>query len=174
MGIAFEDADFSPVNFFIEQAFGNSSTLGHSPIANIFAQNPNISNSFDVYLSRTNDLDDTNTGTFLIAEHLDQFISVTNEPRLPRVTEGRWSVPCDGMKVNGQSFAFNKSSVAGVAEGSIAVVLDSGFTDPPLPPAAVDAIYSTIPGAINLNNTDSTPNWLIPCDGTTNLTFSFG
>lgn len=131
-----------------------------------------MSNSFDVRLDRSSDLDDTSTGTFLISEHLDEFKNITSQPKLPRQAVGRWSVPLDGMAVNGKAFKFNKSSISTVPAGKIAAVLDTGFSFPPLPSAAVDAIYSTIPGAIKFS--DQVPQWVVPCDAGTNVTFTFG
>lgn len=171
MGLSFDDVNLSPINRAI-LADTPASTVGHTPLINIFLQNPQVAPSFDVRLDRTGDLDDTATGTFLISEHLSQFAHVEQQPKLLRQALGRWTVPMDDMVVNGRKFDFNKSSIATVPSGKIGVLLDTGFTAPPLPPAAVDAIYSTIPGAVKY--VDSGHQWIVPCDASTNLTFSFG
>ena len=164
---------FSSINQGIKEAFNDpNSTLGTSPIFNILINNPDIPNSFDILLDRTGDLNDTEVGTLIIGGHAPGFENIVDQPHLPRVVSGRWAVPSDGMKVNGQSFTFNKSNSAVVKPGQIAAVLDTGFALPPLPPAAVDFIYGSIPGAMF---TDSTyPQWLVPCNATTSLSFVFG
>ena len=64
------------------------------------------------------------------------------------MSDQHWSIVMDAMKVNGQAFSFNKSRISGTPSGKIVAALDTGFSFPPLPAAAVDAIYSTIPGAL--------------------------
>lgn len=172
MGLAFDDTNLSPINFEIQQAYGNGSTLGRTPITNIFAQNPDAPNSFDVRLDRSGDLDDTSSGTLIISDHDPDFSDITSQTQLPRQALGRWSVPLDGMAVNSEPFTFNASSIDTVPAGKIAVLLDTGFTFPPLPPLAVDYIYGSIPGAVKFS--DSVPQWIVPCDGATNLTFTLG
>lgn len=76
------------------------------------------------------------------------------------------------MSVNGQAFTFGPSSISTVPAGKIAVLLDTGYSFPPLPPDAVDAIYSTIPGAVKFS--DQSPQWIVPCDAATNVTFTLG
>ena len=120
------------------------------------------------------DQEETVAGTFLIGEHLDGFEDITNQPKLFKKFIDRWTVEMDGMSVNGQPFAFAPSSVSGVAPGKVAAVLDTGFSLPPIPPAAVDAIYSTIPGAVNVTAPDVSFQWLVPCTATTNVTFTLG
>lgn len=175
LGLAFDDVITSPVNFLIKQAYGNDSILGRTPISNIFNQNPTSPNSFDVQLDRTSDLDDTSTGTFLIGEHLPEFSNVTSQTKLARQFAGRWTVTLDDMAVNGKSAQslFPKSSLPTVPSGKIGVLLDTGFSFPPLPPALIDAIYGSIPGAVPISGV-STLQWIVPCDGVTQVTFKLG
>ncbi|EJF60415.1 acid protease [Dichomitus squalens LYAD-421 SS1] len=72
-------------------------------------------------------------------------------------------------------FVFNKSIVSGVPNGKVLAVLDSGFTLPPLPAAAVNAIYSQIPGAVLYNTTSGALNgWIDPCEfAPVNVSFTF-
>ena len=76
----------------------------------------------------------------------------------------------DAMKVNGQAFSFNKSRISGTPSGKIVAALDTGFSFPPLPAAAVDAIYGSIEGAVY--NSDY-GTYFVPCTSGTNLTFTF-
>ena len=133
--------------------------------------NPALPNNFDVELARTSELDGEADGAFVISGHADGFEEVASAPQLSRVSDQHWSIVMDAMKVNGQAFSFNKSRISGTPKGKIVAALDTGFSFPPLPPAAVDAIYGSIPGA--LYDTISQV-WLVPCNGSTNLTFVFG
>ncbi|KAJ3552575.1 hypothetical protein NM688_g4082 [Phlebia brevispora] len=173
MGLSFEAIDFSPINAAIQESSNApNNTAGSTPIFNILSQNADMPSLFDIYLDRTDDLNDTAVGTLLIGSHQPGYESVSNQPQLPRLFPGRWAVPLDAMQVNGETFQFNKSSVSGVPAGKIATVLDSGFSFPPIPPAAVDFIYSTIPGSVF--DTSGSNVWVVPCIGTANLTFTFG
>lgn len=173
LGLAFEDDNLSPINHAVQEKLGEpDSTLGATPIFNILISNPSLPNSFDIALDRTSDLNDTAIGTLTIGAHAAGFESVTSQPQLPRVFQGRWTVPTDGMQVNGQSVKLPPSRIDGLQPGQIATLLDTGFSFPPLPPAAVDAIYGSIDGAVFLQK--DFPQWLVPCRGVTNLTFTLG
>ena len=172
MGLAFNDVELSPINNGIQGAYGNGSTLGFAPISRIFAQNPTASNSFDIRLDRTGDLDETSTGSLLISEHDPDFSNITSQPRLPRQVDGRWVIQLDGISVNGQQAVFNASSISTIPSGKLGMLMDTGFSFPPLPPALIDMIYGSIPGAVKFS--DQLPQWIVPCDGTTNLTFTIG
>ncbi|KAI0824071.1 aspartic peptidase domain-containing protein [Trametes gibbosa] len=169
MGISF---DVSNIFATILHSWGNESaqTLGRSFITNIFAQNTSLPNNFDLQLGRSNQMDDISTGTFIVGGHSSQFGDIADAPKLSRVGNGRWTVEVDGMKINGIPFTFNRSSVSGVPEGKVVALLDSGFSAPPLPPAAVDAIYRSIPGSVFWQTGNS---YVIPCNSSTMLSFNF-
>ena len=170
MGMAF---DVASIYGTVQQAWGTDAAdqLARSPITSLFAMNPALPNNFDVELARTSELDDEADGAFVISGHADGFEQVASAPQLSRVSDQHWSIVMDAMKVNGQAFSFNKSRISGTPSGKIVAALDTGFSFPPLPAAAVDAIYSTIPGALF----DSVAQlWIVPCDAGTNLTFTFG
>ena len=163
--------DVASIYQTIEATYGQDAAqkYGKAPISNIFAQNASQPNFFDVHLGRTSDLDDISDGTFTISEHIAGYEDVANQPKLERFSTFYWAVTLDAMQVNGKAFEFAPSSVEGIPSGKIATVLDTGFTLPPLPPAAVDYIYSSIDGAVLYQGT-----WIVPCLGATNLTFVFG
>ncbi|CCL98604.1 uncharacterized protein FIBRA_00606 [Fibroporia radiculosa] len=168
----------SAVDIAATQKFGTGTTLGLTFMSNLFLQNADMQHMFTVQLGRSDDPDYTVEGDFTIGEYLPEYISVANQPQLPRYPNPdvndaapRWSAIMSGMTVNGQPFAFNKSGVPGVPEGSIVTVFDTGFSFPPLPTAAVNFIYSSIPGATYDN---STGLWLVPCESSTRLEFQFG
>ncbi len=163
--------DTGSVYATIQKNYGSDAAVqyGKSPISNVFAQNPSQPNYFDVHLSRSSDLDDISDGTFTISEHVEGFEAVAHQPKLQRLVYYRWAVTLDAMEVNNKPFSFAASSVDGVPSGKIAALLDTGYSYPPLPPAAVDYIYSSIKGAVNDSGT-----WIVPCLGETNLTFVLG
>ena len=171
MGIAF-DATSN-----IEQELVNSPETfdlsGATPIFNILSQN-DVQSFFDIHLSRANDSDSASSGTLFIGTHDDNFTNVAQQPKLPRVDPTHWTIAMDTMTVNGQSFTFNESSVPGLPNGKIATVLDSGFSLPPLPPAAVDFIYKTIPGSVFVGDKIDSVQYIVPCTAMTNLSFTFG
>lgn len=170
MGVGFNA--ISKIDNQFRQTFDSSS--GTNSISNILSQN-DVSGSFDVHLNRINDTSSESTGTLFIGSHDVNFSNITQQPQLPQVAADQWSVAMDGIKVNGTSFALNQSSVSAVPNGKIAVALDTGTSFALLPLAAVDFIYSGIPGSIFVGESDSTPfQWLVPCNGTTNLSFTFG
>ncbi|KAI0633780.1 aspartic peptidase domain-containing protein [Trametes polyzona] len=169
MGISF---DVSNVTGTILQAWGVESarTLGRSFITNLFAQNASLPNNFDIQLGRTTRMDEVANGTFIISGHSSTFGDVTEAPKLPRVGSTRWTVVMDEMRIDGERFPFNKSSVTGAPEGKVAALLDTGFSAPPLPPAAVDAIYKSIPGAVYWATGGA---YVVPCNSSTMLSFVF-
>ncbi|RDX50082.1 acid protease [Lentinus brumalis] len=169
MGMAFDNTDIYQK---IQSAWGTdaANSLARAPITNIFAQDPTLPNNFDVQLGRTSELEDIADGVFVISDHGEGFENVTKTPQLPRVAPDHWSIVMDAMLVNGKSFAFNKSRISGVPSGKVVAALDTGFSFPPIPGAAVDAIYSSIPGALF---DPYSSFWLVPCDASTNLTFVF-
>ena len=170
MGMAFDVANIYST---IQRAWGTEAAdeLGRAPITSLFAQDPSLPNNFDVQLGRTSELEDIADGTFIISGHEAEFEAVTKAPQLPRIDSAHWSIVMDGMLINGKQFAFNKSRIVGAPSGTIVAALDTGFSFPPLPPAAVDAIYSTIPGAAY----DPVAQfWLVPCTAAANLSFTFG
>ena len=170
MGMAF---DVASIYSTVQRAWGTEAAddLARSPITSLFAMNPSLPNNFDVELARTSELEDDADGAFVISGHADGFAAITQAPQLPRVSDQHWSIVLDAMKVNGKAFSFAKSRISGTPAGKIVAALDTGFSFPPLPAGAVDAIYGTIPGALF---DDAAQLWMVPCDAATNLTFTFG
>ena len=169
MGMAF---DVAHIYNTIQRAWGTEAAdeLGRAPITSLFAQNPSLPNNFDVQLGRTSELEDVADGTFIISGHEPGFEAVAEAPQLPRIDSQHWSIVMDSMLINGEQFVFNKSRIVGAPSGKIVAALDTGFSFPPLPPAAVDAIYSTIPDAAY----DPVEKlWIVPCTAATNLSFTF-
>lgn len=158
----------------LAKAFGQdaAAAIGGTPMPALFAQQPDLQKSFDVVLGRADGLGDPAQGTFLIGAHDDTFNQqVSAAPQLSSVSGDHWSAVLDSMNINGKPFQFNASRIQGVPEGKVAAVLDTGFSFPPLPAPAVDAIYSTIEGAVFDRNHSF---WIVPCTASANLSFVFG
>lgn len=174
LGMAFDDTSIYEA---LAQAWGKETAneLGRAFITNLFAQNQSLPNNFDIQLGRETLDDPTGTNTFTISGHAPGFENVTEAPKLTRQMPDHWTLYLDEMHINGEQFAFNKSIVSGVPDGKVLAVLDSGFSLPPLPAAAVDAIYSQIPGAVLYNSTNGALNgWIVPCDfAPVNVSFTF-
>ena len=172
LGMAFDNGRIAET---FQMAWGAqaSEQLGRAFITNVFAMNTSVPNNFDVQLGRVDGPNDVSIGTFIISAHETGYEDVAEAPKLPRVRPDHWSLILDEMRINGEAFAFNKSSVPGVPQGKVIAVLDTGFSLPPLPQAAVDAIYSKIPGAA-FWNAPIINSWIIPCNSSTDLSFYFG
>lgn len=78
----------------------------------------------------------------------------------------------DGMTVNGQVIPLSASGTTVAQSGQLVMLLDTGYSLPPLPQSLVDAIYSTVPGAVQ-STEYSGLQWLLPCTSATNVTFQF-
>lgn len=169
MGMAF---DVSFIFAGLTTAWGreSASILGRSFITNLFAENSSLPNNFDVSLGREDAVED-GSGTFVISGHAPSFADVTDVPMIPRIGTDRWTFAVDEMRVNGGSVPFNKSSVADAPDGKLVALLDTGFSFPPLPRAAVDAIYRTIPGSVFSVPDNS---YYVPCNSTTMVSFFLG
>ncbi|KAI0633304.1 acid protease [Trametes polyzona] len=157
----------------LAKAFGQDTALqvGQTPMPALFSQQPDLPRSFDVALGRTDGLGDVADGLFLIGAHDDNFQQVANAPALTSVSTDHWSVVLDAMNINGKPFQFNQSRIQGVPDGKVAAVLDTGFSFPPLPPPAVDAIYSGLEGAV-FDHKQAL--WVVPCNSSVQLSFVFG
>ncbi|KAH8103963.1 aspartic peptidase domain-containing protein [Cristinia sonorae] len=176
LGLSFDQGS----SVFVDNFVATNKTDGRTFLGNVFAQNASAPNMFTVLLGRTDDTDGNQEGIFTVGEYDPEFPDLASQPKLLRtpaqltaqsVDIPRWSVQMDAMKVNGKAFQFNKSNVAEAAAGKTVAVLDTGFTFSQIPPAAVDAIYQSIPGA-TFNN--ATKLYEVPCTSTTELVFTFG
>ncbi|KAJ8515648.1 hypothetical protein ONZ45_g6936 [Pleurotus djamor] len=167
MGLGF-DATGSLIHNLTVTAFGSSGdpSKTRSPISNIFYSNMSLPNFFTLLLGRTDDPDDEQAGVFTISEYIDEFAAVAISPKMNSQTDDHWSVFLDGVSVNGKDFPLT-SSVPGVPSGKTVAVLDSGFSLPPVPPALVEAMYSSVPGAVNVEEITELKamgiSYIIPC-----------
>ncbi|KAI0633306.1 acid protease [Trametes polyzona] len=170
LGMSF-NAD-SHIQASLIEAWGEQAaeSLGKIPMSALFAQNPDIPRAFDIQLARASEQEKAALGVFMIGGHDTGFERVSDAPQLPVMAPDHWSLVLDAMRINGKSFVFNRSRIAEATAGKVVAALDTGFSLPPLPPSAVDAIYSGIPGAVFDENSK---RWLAPCDAATTLSFVF-
>ncbi len=93
------------------------------------------------------------------------------QPVLYTVLEDEWAILLSGMAVNNKNVSL---SVRGLPTDSpvhtLPTLIDSGNTNGAITVTMFNAIYSSMPGAVQLNQSQ----WIVPCLSSTNVTFSFG
>ncbi|RXW21445.1 hypothetical protein EST38_g4402 [Candolleomyces aberdarensis] len=175
LGLGFDFLISSPINQAVKAQWGQNATSGSSVLTNIFSQDGrNGSNFIALDLSRIDDLEDTDGGSFSIGEYADQWKAVAQAPKLYQYPQGnyRWTTLLDGITVGGTPL--NLSSLfRGVPEGRLIALLDTGDTSAVLPRNVQNDLYSSIPGAATFTQGGSRV-WIIPCNTTTIVEFTFG
>lgn len=169
IGLSFDSQ--SNVNLALTEAYGSETTLGKTPLSNIFAQNPSMLSCVDMHLYRTIDLERVINGTLFIGEHSETYPNIVKQPVLYTVLEDEWAILLSGMAVNNKDVSL---SVRGLPTDSpvhsLPTLIDSGNTNGAITVTMFNAIYSSMPGAVQLNQSQ----WIVPCLSSTNVTFSFG
>ncbi|KAH9851427.1 acid protease [Lenzites betulinus] len=181
IGMAFDTARIYEE---MQKAWGTdaANTLGRGPMSNLIAQNPSVPGFFDLQLGRQDPLTlEEHNNHLLIGQHLATATAVANMPKIERINPKHWTLPLDGLNINGKPFTgWRKSGVAGTPPGKIAAVLDSGFSLSLWPNEVVDAVYGSIPGAVKVDGPipgtglPLTDNWVVPCNISPNISFVFG
>ena len=173
-GLSFDFVTSSRITAAVKARYGNSTTWGQSVLHNIFDQHPNQPNFVSLYLSRTDDLEDTQGGSFFIGEYDPKFADVARSPKLPQYPDGgdRWTTLLEGIYVGGKAISIT-SSIRGVPAGHAQAMLDTGDPTANFPTAIWNAIYSLIPGAAKYADTTGMV-WIIPCNTTTIVELAFG
>ncbi|KAI0084523.1 aspartic peptidase domain-containing protein [Irpex rosettiformis] len=161
----------SEVNTNILRAFGNT-TIGQTPLSNIFDQHPTLPNTLDLHLQRSSDLEYTDKGLLLVGEHSVERGDITKQPKLVTVAETEWVVEVDAINVNGKSLAFNRSAVPGLnTTNKLGGLLDSGSSALILPDEMVQEVFSTIPNSF-FSEGDNT--WFVDCMSSANISITMG
>ncbi|KAJ7768245.1 aspartic peptidase domain-containing protein [Mycena metata] len=161
----------------VQTAYGTNATWGRGALANIFALNETGSDYIGLSLSRVGDQADTADGSFTVSEYDSDYQAVANSPRLPYSQNGSWTVPLDGLSVNGKKIEWN-SSIEQVPAGTLLVQLNFGAPNILMPAKQIAAIYSSIPGAAFSHNeylTEFGTNdvWVVPCNASIDLVATF-
>ncbi|KAF7343527.1 Six-hairpin glycosidase [Mycena sanguinolenta] len=166
LGLGFDTQGASQINTAVQQAQGATATWGQSVLTNIFAQNPDSSDYIGIALSRTGDQEGTADGSLTIAERL----------RGRGCGALRWiRFRLGGTKINWPS------TITAAPAGKNIVLLDTGTTNILMPQTQVNAIYSTIPGAVLSPNSNiplvqfsETNNvWVVPCTAQVDVVATF-
>ncbi|KAJ3527938.1 hypothetical protein NMY22_g9596 [Coprinellus aureogranulatus] len=141
----------------------------------VLLQHPDEPNYLAIDLARTHDWEDTDGGSFGIGEVEEKYAGVLNAPKLPQYPKGgsRWTVLLEGITVNGSPVEL-QSTIPGVPSGRMQALLDTGDPAALMPPFLRDAIYSKIPGAVFWDQEDGERAWIVPCNTTANVVFTFG
>ncbi|KZS91226.1 acid protease, partial [Sistotremastrum niveocremeum HHB9708] len=157
------------VNSSTSSSQGNA--WGRSFLSNAFATDTSSPNFISFVLERDGDPDENGDvqGTFTIGEYASQYAAVANSPAIPTWPENspkRWSVLLDNFYVGGVSQTL-LSSVVGVPDGKVVILLDSGTSYSYASTDIVQAMYGGIKGASFSGGT-----WSVPCDAEVDVTDS--
>lgn len=170
LGISFDDASESNIEAIIQQAWGADSTLGRTPLSNIFFQNTSLDTSYDLAIGRKDDLEEYSYGTFIIGGHAPGAENITQAPILPVEVLSQWTVTLEGFSVNGQNRSFGTPSSNSTRPGTLIALIDSGTSNAIMPSDLVEFIYDNVPGSVQ--GPDGT--WYTPCYESANVSFVFG
>ena len=165
----------SVVNAGVYRAFAGNTTIGQTPLSNIFAQNPTLSSNLDIHLQRTTDLEHTEKGFLLVGEHSTEHGNIVKQPILAPVADAgsdpRWAVEVDAIHVNGHPLKFGESAFSSLQNSSkLAGVLDTGCTDLILPGEMVTELFNMIPNSLS----DEGHGIVIDCLTPVNLSITMG
>ncbi|TFK20993.1 acid protease [Coprinopsis marcescibilis] len=175
LGLSFHVASASPINSAIQSRYGADATWGHSVLQNIFDQHPTEPNFIALDLARTDDLEETDGGSFGIGEYEDEYAAIVNAPKLPQFPRGgdRWTTLLEGVSVNGDPITL-QPTISGVPAGHSLALLDTGDPTAIVPVYLLDAIYSRVPGSAPYIARNNRKVWIVPCNATTSVSFRFG
>ncbi|TFK20994.1 acid protease [Coprinopsis marcescibilis] len=175
LGFGFDASYASPINLAIKQVQGQNSTSGQSVLRNIFSQDPILPNFVAFDLARTDDLEEIIGGSLSIGEYDQRWKEVQDAPKIPQYPKRavRWTALLEGVTVDGVDLTL-ESTLPGVPGGSLLALLDTGDPTAVLPLKIRDDIYSRIPGAVRLTTEDGYELWILPCNTTTSVAFTFG
>ncbi|KAJ7657204.1 aspartic peptidase domain-containing protein [Mycena polygramma] len=183
LGLGFDTTGGSRINEAVQTADGAASTKGQSVLSNIFAQNTSGSDYIGISLSRTGDQEGTADGSLTISEYDADYAAVANAPKIQQVppNSAAWTVPLDGFSVGGKKIAW-PTTITSAPAGKNIVLLDTGTTNILLPAAQMNAIYSSIPGAVLSPNSNiplaqfstTTNVWVVPCTAQVSVVATFG
>ncbi|KAJ7670384.1 aspartic peptidase domain-containing protein [Mycena rosella] len=167
--------DFGVETSFIKGALGGANideTRGQPFLSNIFDQTPDQQNFIGISLSRTDDLEGSADASFLINEVDSTYANVVSAPAIPLFpgNNGRWSIPIDGITLDGVSIPVTPSTVPSTPAGTIIALMDTGTPTASFPADFIDRLYAAIPGSVQV----TTGSWTIPCDTTSIMSVQIG
>ncbi|KAJ2914583.1 hypothetical protein MD484_g5829, partial [Candolleomyces efflorescens] len=178
LGLSFDFAPASPINRAVTEQSGPNATWGSSVLRNIFSQDGrNGSNFIALDLSRADDSEDVDGGSFYIGEYAEQWAAVAQAPKLYQYPRGgyRWATLLEGIAVGGTPLDIS-SLVRGAPDERLVALLDTGVPYTDIPSSVRNDLYSRIPGAVTFIWPQGPPGqvWVLPCNTTTVVEFTFG
>ncbi|KAJ7185064.1 aspartic peptidase domain-containing protein [Mycena filopes] len=174
IGFAFNGASASRITQGLQDGgYKDSNNAGQPFIFNLFDSTPDVDNFIAISLSRTDDLEGSAEASFTINELDKTYSAVSNSPHINinPPDGGRWTIPLDGITVDGKPVALPPSEVAKTPRGKMTVLLDTGTPSAGIPLALFNAIYGNIPGALWSASQNQS---VIPCNTTAIVTVIFG
>ncbi|KAF7367163.1 Six-hairpin glycosidase [Mycena sanguinolenta] len=182
LGLGFDVNGGSEIDITVRNKEGAEATWGQSVLSNIFAQNPDSSDFIGIALSRSGDQEGTADGSLTIGEYDPDYEGVQNSPKLLQTPAGSgvWGIAIDSFKVGGNQITW-PSTLAAAPAGKNIVLLDTGTPNLLMPQAQINAIYSTIPGAVLTQDpniplgyfSESHNVWVVPCTAQINVVTTF-
>ncbi|EPQ32240.1 uncharacterized protein PFL1_00437 [Pseudozyma flocculosa PF-1] len=175
-----QDTIESPASGIMGMGFQSLASSGATPFWQVLAQQGVLkTNAFTFQLARNIDNVDVSSpdvnsvlspgGVFTLGEiDANQYSGDITYVDIPNNLErtqglGYWSIPMDGISVNGQK--------ANIGNGPLAAI-DTGTTLIGGPQSQVRAVYSLIPGAQSAPG--SSGYYLFPCDANLDIELTFG
>ncbi|KAJ7019898.1 aspartic peptidase domain-containing protein [Mycena alexandri] len=176
IGFGSNDPDTSRINQKVQTAFGANTTWGQNALASIFALNQTGSDYIGLSLSRLGDPTDTADGSLTISEYDSDYQAVANSPRLPLslLNLGSWTVPLDGLSVNGKRINWNSTVLyLPTGAGYTLVQLDLGMPNIVMP-AKQAAVRVHVFNFAHLTEFGVNEVWIVPCNASIDVVASFG
>lgn len=155
--------------------FGNT-TIGQTPLTNIFDQNPTLPSNFDITLQRSVDLEHTVDGLLLIAEHSYDHGDITKQPILPTIDNRTWTVEVDAVHVNGIPLDFRRSAVSSSKNSTkLGGLLDSGTSGLIVPDEMVSEILANFPNSFLFRDDEAGQDaYAVDCLSSVNMSITMG
>ncbi|KII87031.1 hypothetical protein PLICRDRAFT_663523 [Plicaturopsis crispa FD-325 SS-3] len=149
-------------------------TPAQPPLSSLFTQGTQEENTnfIGLALERSEDQENVSGGILSIGEYDPRFPLIANATPIALASASRWTIPLEGLAINGKPAPL-ASSVRHAKPGTSIALIDSGTTLAYIPEATVDAIYGAIPGSKHLTH-DGNNVWLVPCLASANVTLQFG
>ncbi|KAL5342551.1 aspartic peptidase domain-containing protein [Aspergillus crustosus] len=147
-----------PIDGILGLGRSNDTSLGRPAFMDLVAEQKELdSNIVSFHLSRNSDGERDGTVTFggVDKTKIKGDISYTD------VAESsiHWSIPLDDASVDGKACGFTNKFA----------IIDTGTSYSLLPPKDADAVHALIPGSKRLSD----ENFLVPCDSTSDVRFTF-
>ncbi|KAJ7146704.1 aspartic peptidase domain-containing protein [Mycena epipterygia] len=118
-------------------------------VSELLANAPKEDNFLGLSISRTADLEDSASASFMINEVDEAYAEVQSAPLIPVFPGGHsiWTVLIDEISVDGVNITLPSSTVSGTPAGKIVAVMEMSLKSGYVPSALYNRIYSQTSGA---------------------------